>query len=107
MDPIICIRDLVNDFGPQRVHDHLNLDVIAGEILGIVGGSGSGKSVLLRSILGLHRPQSGEESSALIARATGASANRLRAIVVAYQQALHDVMRGLAAQFQQRCATST
>ena len=60
MDPIICIRELVNEFGPQRVHDHLNLDVTAGEILGIVGGSGTGKSVLLRSMLGLHRPQGGE-----------------------------------------------
>lgn len=60
MDPIICVRNLVNEFGTQRVHDRLNLDVVAGEILGIVGGSGTGKSVLLRSMLGLHRPQGGE-----------------------------------------------
>lgn len=51
--PIIVVRDLVNKFGQQVVHDHLNLTVNQGEIMGIVGGSGSGKSVLLRSILGL------------------------------------------------------
>ena len=59
MEPVICVRNLVNEFGSQRVHDGLNLDVITGEILGIVGGSGTGKSVLLRSMLGLHRPQGG------------------------------------------------
>jgi phospholipid/cholesterol/gamma-HCH transport system ATP-binding protein len=60
MEPIISVRNLVNEFGRQRVHDRLCLDVQQGEILGIVGGSGSGKSVLLRSMLGLHRFQSGE-----------------------------------------------
>jgi phospholipid/cholesterol/gamma-HCH transport system ATP-binding protein len=57
--PIIEVRGLVNQFGTQRVHDGLNLDVYQGEIIGIVGGSGSGKSVLLRSIIGLQRPASG------------------------------------------------
>jgi len=57
--PIVSVRGLVNRFGSQTVHDGLDLDVHAGEIFGIVGGSGSGKSVLLRSILGLHRPQAG------------------------------------------------
>lgn len=52
---IIEVRHLVNAFGEQRVHDGLNLDVRRGEVLGIVGGSGTGKSVLLRSMLGLHR----------------------------------------------------
>jgi phospholipid/cholesterol/gamma-HCH transport system ATP-binding protein len=42
------------------VHDGVSLDVQEGEVLGIVGGSGSGKSVLLRTMLGLHRPTSGE-----------------------------------------------
>jgi phospholipid/cholesterol/gamma-HCH transport system ATP-binding protein len=60
MEPIISVRNLVNEFGRHRVHDRLCLDVQQGEILGIVGGSGSGKSVLLRSMLGLHRFQSGE-----------------------------------------------
>jgi phospholipid/cholesterol/gamma-HCH transport system ATP-binding protein len=51
--PIISIRGLVTKFGEQIVHDHLDLDVYKGEIIGIVGGSGSGKSVLLNTILGL------------------------------------------------------
>ena len=59
METIISIRDLVNQFGTQRVHDGLSMDIERGEILGLVGGSGSGKSVLLRSVLGLHRPTSG------------------------------------------------
>jgi phospholipid/cholesterol/gamma-HCH transport system ATP-binding protein len=59
MEPIISIRGLVNQFGSFRVHDELSMDVDRGEILGIVGGSGTGKSVLLRSILGLHEPTSG------------------------------------------------
>ena len=59
MEPIISIRGLVNQFGSFRVHDGLSMDVDRGEILGIVGGSGTGKSVLLRSILGLHEPTSG------------------------------------------------
>lgn len=56
---VIEVRGLVNRFGAQVVHDHLDMDVVSGEIFGIVGGSGSGKSVLLRSILGLQRPQEG------------------------------------------------
>ena len=58
-EPIISIRGLVNRFGRQVVHDHLDLDVRRDEILGVVGGSGAGKSVLLRSILGLHGPNEG------------------------------------------------
>jgi phospholipid/cholesterol/gamma-HCH transport system ATP-binding protein len=57
---VITIRGLVNRFGSQVVHDNLELDVRRDEILGIVGGSGTGKSVLLRSILGLHGPNEGE-----------------------------------------------
>lgn len=57
---IIEVRGLVNRFGTQTVHDGLDMEVAAGEVFGIVGGSGSGKSVLLRSILGLQRPKSGE-----------------------------------------------
>lgn len=56
---VIRIRGLVNAFGNTIIHDHIDLDVYRGEILGVVGGSGAGKSVLLRSIIGLNRPQSG------------------------------------------------
>jgi phospholipid/cholesterol/gamma-HCH transport system ATP-binding protein len=52
-DAVICVRDLVVGFGGQLVLDRLSLDVRRGEILGLVGGSGSGKSVLLRTIVGL------------------------------------------------------
>ena len=56
---IISISGLVNRFGKQTVHDNLELKVRRDEILGVVGGSGTGKSVLLRSILGLHGPNEG------------------------------------------------
>jgi phospholipid/cholesterol/gamma-HCH transport system ATP-binding protein len=59
-EPLIEVRGLVNRFGAQVVHDGLDMTVERGEVFGIVGGSGSGKSVLLRSILGLQRPQAGE-----------------------------------------------
>jgi phospholipid/cholesterol/gamma-HCH transport system ATP-binding protein len=49
----ISVRDLVVEFGPHRVLDGLSLDVFRGEVLGFVGGSGQGKSVLTRAILGL------------------------------------------------------
>lgn len=52
-DAVIKVRDLVVGFGDQIVLDHLVLDVRGGEILGVVGASGSGKSVLLRTIIGL------------------------------------------------------
>ncbi len=58
-EALIEVRDLTNAFGTQVVHQHLDLDVMRGEILGIVGGSGTGKSVLLRSIVGLQRPTAG------------------------------------------------
>jgi phospholipid/cholesterol/gamma-HCH transport system ATP-binding protein len=56
---VVEVRGLVNRFGTQVVHEGLDLDVRRGEILGVVGGSGSGKSVLLRSIIGLNRPAAG------------------------------------------------
>ena len=56
----ISVRGLVNRFGDFVVHDHLDLDVYRGEVLGVVGGSGSGKSVLMRSIIGLHNPNAGQ-----------------------------------------------
>ncbi|MBM3543495.1 MAG: ABC transporter ATP-binding protein [Alphaproteobacteria bacterium] len=50
---VIKVRDLVVGFGDQNVLDHLSLDVRGAEILGVVGASGAGKSVLLRTIIGL------------------------------------------------------
>jgi phospholipid/cholesterol/gamma-HCH transport system ATP-binding protein len=59
-EALIEVQGLVNRFGAQVVHDGLDMTVEHGEVFGIVGGSGSGKSVLLRSILGLQRPQAGK-----------------------------------------------
>lgn len=56
---IIEVKNLVTQFGKQVVHDHLDIELNQGEILGLVGGSGSGKSVLLRSMIGLIRPKEG------------------------------------------------
>ena len=56
---IIEIRGIVNRFGRQVVHDGLDADIRSGEVFGIVGGSGSGKSMLLRTMLGLQKPVSG------------------------------------------------
>lgn len=58
-EPIIRVRGLVTKFGPQVVHDNLDLDVYRGEILALVGGSGTGKSVLMRTMIGLKRPDAG------------------------------------------------
>ncbi len=58
-ETVICVRGLKNAFGDQIVHEDLDLDVRRGEILGVVGGSGTGKSVLMRSIIGLQMPLAG------------------------------------------------
>jgi phospholipid/cholesterol/gamma-HCH transport system ATP-binding protein len=60
--PIIQVRDLVVGFGDKIILDGLSLDVMAGEILGFVGGSGTGKSVLTRTILGLIEKRAGHIS---------------------------------------------
>ncbi len=59
-DIVIRLRGIHNQFGRQVVHHDLDLDVYRGEILGVVGGSGTGKSVLLKTIVGLQTPQAGE-----------------------------------------------
>jgi phospholipid/cholesterol/gamma-HCH transport system ATP-binding protein len=60
-ETIIEVRGLGNSFGDEAVvHENLELDVRRGEIIGVVGGSGTGKSVLMRSIIGLQRPDAGE-----------------------------------------------
>jgi phospholipid/cholesterol/gamma-HCH transport system ATP-binding protein len=57
---VISVKGLTNRFGEQAVHENLDLEVRQGEILGVVGGSGTGKSVLMRSIIGLQVPEAGE-----------------------------------------------
>ena len=57
---VIEVKGLRNSFGEAVIHDGLDLEVRRGEILGVVGGSGTGKSVMMRSIIGLQTPDSGE-----------------------------------------------
>ncbi|HEU0100071.1 MAG TPA: ABC transporter ATP-binding protein [Allosphingosinicella sp.] len=57
---VIEVRGLRNSFGEAVIHDGLDLQVKRGEIIGVVGGSGTGKSVMMRSIIGLQRPDAGE-----------------------------------------------
>jgi len=71
--PVVEVRGLVNRFGGQVVHDGLDMQVDRDEVFGIVGGSGSGKSVLLRTVLGLQRPQAG------VVRIEGSDITRLSA----------------------------
>jgi phospholipid/cholesterol/gamma-HCH transport system ATP-binding protein len=59
-DVAIRIRGLTTGFGDQIIHDRVDLDVARGEIIGVVGGSGSGKSVLMRTLIGLNEPRAGE-----------------------------------------------
>lgn len=58
-EPVVRVRGLRTQFGTQVIHDGLDLDIRAGEVLGVVGGSGTGKSVLLKEILGLVAPAAG------------------------------------------------
>jgi phospholipid/cholesterol/gamma-HCH transport system ATP-binding protein len=59
-EAVIRVRGLTNRFGSKTVHEDLDLDVRRGEVLGVIGGSGTGKSVLLRSIVGLNKPVKGD-----------------------------------------------
>ncbi len=78
-EPAIRIRDLVVGFADRTVLDGVSVDVNRGEIFGFVGGSGSGKSVLLRTVLGLLRSRTGI-IDVLGARLTGASEQERRKI---------------------------
>jgi phospholipid/cholesterol/gamma-HCH transport system ATP-binding protein len=60
MKSMIEAQNIINRFGKQTVHDGVNLELKEREILGLVGGSGSGKSVLLRTMIGLHKPDKGK-----------------------------------------------
>jgi phospholipid/cholesterol/gamma-HCH transport system ATP-binding protein len=59
-ETVISVKGLVTRFGSQTIHDGIDLEVRRGEVIGIVGGSGTGKSVLLRTIVGLNTPAAGE-----------------------------------------------
>ena len=59
MRTLVEVHGIVNRFGAQIVHNGIDMEVYEGEVFGVVGGSGAGKSVLLRTILGLHRPDAG------------------------------------------------
>ncbi len=61
-EPPVIVQGLTNRFGDFAVHEGLSLEVREGEILGVVGGSGTGKSVLMRSIIGLQIPNEGDIS---------------------------------------------
>ena len=58
-DSVIRVTGLKTQFGDQVIHDGLDLDVVRGEVIGVVGGSGTGKSVLLRTVIGLNRQAEG------------------------------------------------
>jgi phospholipid/cholesterol/gamma-HCH transport system ATP-binding protein len=84
--PILSARDIVNRFGKQVVHDKLSLDILPGEIIGIAGGSGSGKSVLLKTLIGLRQPDAGEVLLNGKAVASIQAAERASMIGVLFQQ---------------------
>jgi phospholipid/cholesterol/gamma-HCH transport system ATP-binding protein len=87
-EPVISVRGLVNRFGAQVVHDGLDMDVYQGEVFGVVGGSGSGKSVLMRTLLGLQVPERG------VVRLEG------RDITTMSERELRDVKRRYGVTFQ-------
>jgi phospholipid/cholesterol/gamma-HCH transport system ATP-binding protein len=59
MRTLLEVQGIVNRFGAQIVHNGIDMRVYEGEVFGIIGGSGAGKSVLLRTILGLRKPNAG------------------------------------------------
>jgi len=78
-DAIIQVRGVVNILGGRLIHDHLDLDLMRGEVMGVVGGSGAGKSVLLRTIIGLNTPAEGSVK-VFGQLTTGLSAAQVRAM---------------------------
>ena len=56
---VIKVKNLYKSFGPKKVLENIYFEVIEGECLGLIGGSGTGKSVLLRSLIGLEVPDRG------------------------------------------------
>lgn len=58
--PPIAARGILTQFGPNVIHENLDFEINRGEIVGLVGGSGTGKSVLMNTLLGLKQPEGGE-----------------------------------------------
>jgi phospholipid/cholesterol/gamma-HCH transport system ATP-binding protein len=87
--PIISVRDLTVAYGGRRVLDGVNLDVERGEVMALLGASGSGKSTMLRQIIGLERPHSGT------VRVRGVDINRCSA------EELKAVRRAMGVAFQE------
>lgn len=85
-EPMLSARGIVNRFGKQVVHDQIDLDIVPGEILGIAGGSGSGKSVLLKTLIGLRQPDAGEVLLDGKPPASISAAQRASLIGVLFQQ---------------------
>src|SRR5579859_4663689 len=88
--PIISVRDLVVEYDGRRVLDGLSLDIEPGETMVLLGGSGSGKSTILRHIIVLERPHSGQlfVKGVDIARCSAAELKVVRhSIGVAFQSA--------------------
>ena len=85
-EPMLSARGIVNRFGKQVVHDQIDLDIVPGEILGIAGGSGSGKSVLLKTLIGLRQPDAGEVLLDGQPPASISAAQRASLIGVLFQQ---------------------
>lgn len=88
--PAISIREVVVSYGGRRVLDRINLDIVRGETMVLLGGSASGRSTLLRHIIGLERPQSGEVlvNGVDLAKCSSKELKKLRrSIGVAFQDA--------------------
>ena len=79
--PPIEVKGLVSAFGDRVIHQDLDLTVRSGEVLGVVGGSGAGKSVLLNTIIGLKRPDGGDVES-LGRRVTAAVVHAIFSIIM-------------------------
>lgn len=75
---VVSLKGITNRFGKQVVHENLDLDIRRGEIIGLIGGSGSGKSVLLRTILGLNRQAAGSVTVMGVNMDTAPEADRER-----------------------------
>ena len=91
MSPKISLRGVTKSFGPQKVLQGIDLDVAKGESMVVIGGSGTGKSVLLKCILGLMRPDAGSikiDDQETVALADGGRADVMRKFGMLFQGCL-------------------